>query len=151
MRIIVAGLLVIVLCFFISIVFIVLLNSRSNFVGYTLLLMWILLPGFWVIGSLLAYKRSLKNYYVAQKDNLMVVRSKLGGTGTEYYRYDSMITISFQQSFFGKKYSYGDIIINIPRLDKKIILQNILNPAEQTNRLKNIASKKTNNTQSLIN
>lgn len=149
-RILIAGLLVILLCFFVSIVFIVVLNLSSNFAGYTLLTLWILLPGIWVIGSLLAYKRSLKSSYVAQNDALKVVKPKFPGTDTEYYRYDSIITISFYQSFFGKKFDYGNIVIHIPKLDKKIILQNVISPAQQTSKLNSIASKKTNSTQSLI-
>lgn len=44
------------------------------------------------------------------------------------YLYESIISVSFNQNYFGKKYGYGDVHITIPKLEKKLVLEDVEKP-----------------------
>lgn len=47
------------------------------------------------------------------------------------FLYESIITASFNQNYFGKKYGYGDLHVTIPKLEKTLVLKDIDDPSSK--------------------
>ncbi|MEK7594115.1 MAG: hypothetical protein AAB436_00560 [Patescibacteria group bacterium] len=70
--------------------------------------------------------------YLLGQDALLITRPNgLMGITQDVYLYESILSISFRQDYFGKKYGYGDIDIAIPKLNSTLVLANVIEPSLQ--------------------
>lgn len=108
--------------------------SITQWTGITVqILVWALLIITWGLASLYSWKTWNKKYYEVTDDAVIVYSDGMWKTDTEevIYRYESIISIRLTQSFWGKRYGYGDIRLTIPKIDQEIILSDIKNPQQQ--------------------
>ena len=69
--------------------------------------------------SMIAYiKWNSKEYRLSPEG--IVVTGSVGALGKKQkiYLYESIISVSFNQNYFGAKYGYGDMHVTIPKLKK---------------------------------
>lgn len=132
-----AGLIVLFTCVLITIVFRAFLGLGLNVERYLLWSMWVLLPGMWVIGSMIIRDKWRKTTYQLTNDALVIHKGSLGGgSNQQMYRYDAIIAVNVKQDFWGSKYGYGDVYLEIPRLGQHIQLRGICEPDKQAQALK---------------
>lgn len=84
------------------------------------------------IASMIFYGKWQANHYLLRAEGIVVT----WGFGDfsrkqKLYLYESIISVSINQNYFGKKYGYGDIHVTIPKLDRKLILRDITEPTKQ--------------------
>lgn len=97
------------------------------------------------IATMIFYGKWQANTYVLRDEGIVVTwgfgdlsrRQKL-------YLYESIISVSINQEYFGKKYHYGDIHVTIPKLDRKLILKDISHPNQQMKALELFIKSKAN-------
>lgn len=136
-RIATAGVAVLGICLFMTIVFRDVLGLGTNIERYVLLALWVLLPAMWLIGSAMARSKWGKTTYKLTDDSLVVIQGNgFGGKSRQLYRYDSIISVDIEQDAWGTRHGYGDIYLQIPRLDKQIVLRGVMEPEKQTKALK---------------
>jgi uncharacterized membrane protein YdbT with pleckstrin-like domain len=108
----------------------------------------------WAISAYFVTKWWNNSSYSITDESLIVSTSRPGIFGTSessVYRYESIASISVKQDYFGKKYNYGDIVVNMPKVED-VVLRDVANPKEELIKLKKIiAERNGNDTQALIN
>lgn len=131
------GLAVLGICLLLTVIFRAVLGLGTNIERYVLLALWILLPGMWILGSVMARRRWGKTSYKLTNDALVVIQtSTFGGKSRQLYRYDSIIAVDVEQDAWGSRHGYGDIYLEIPRLHKRVVLKAVMEPEKQTRELK---------------
>jgi uncharacterized membrane protein YdbT with pleckstrin-like domain len=148
-RIVIAWLLVLTMCGVISLALAVIMQNLPQSRNVLLLVVWTTLPLLWLIGSIKAYKGYKKGRYELKDDSLVVYKGGIFGTSSKLYRYDSIVSVEVQQSYFGKKHNYGTLYITIPRLETVLRLRDIDHPHAQAEKLKAVSAKRTQ-TQSMV-
>lgn len=89
--------------------------------------------------------------YLLGQDSIIVTRpSGMFGVTQDVYLYESILSISFQQDYFGKKYGYGDIDISIPKLGKTLVLKSVVEPSKQLPHLKAQIQQKADRPRALV-
>jgi uncharacterized membrane protein YdbT with pleckstrin-like domain len=132
-----AGLWVLVTCALITVLFRTVIGIGSNVESYLLWALWVLLPGMWVIGSMIARDKWRKSSYSLTKDAVVVTKGNMvGGKSRQMYRYDAIIAVDVEQDLWGSRFGFGDVHLEIPRLGRRVILRAVNNPHEQTKQLK---------------
>lgn len=120
--------------------------------GFLSLLILVGLPLLWLaqsVGMYIAW-----NQFSATADNSAIKvkrKGKWGASSSTVYRYESIVTVELRQTYFGKKYNYGDIVLTIPKLEYPIILHNIDSPKKSMLLIQEKIANLRANTQSLIN
>lgn len=81
---------------------------------------------------MIAYSRWLGTHYDLTPEGI-VVATGFGNFANKrkIFLYESIISASFNQNYFGKKYGYGDMHITIPKLEQKLILKDIEDPGDK--------------------
>lgn len=148
-QIVISGVFLLLICIVTTVLFRSLFNYTNRIEQITLLVLWVSMTLIWGLGSILIWYKWQKNKYILTDDSLIVIKSDLTGSTESYYRYDSFLSIEVKQGILNKK--TGTIIINIPKMDQPLILENINNPNKEAERLKRRISKTSKDTKSLIN
>jgi hypothetical protein len=149
-QIVAAGAFTLLLCILITIFFTRVTGMDTRVEGWIVFLSWIILPLLWLVGSVAASKNLRQTQVVLGPDTLAVQKKSIFGTDTQLYRYDSILSVHVKSGYLGKKYGYGTIALEIPKLNKPVVLDYISTPElHATNIKKEISSKSS--TQSLIN
>lgn len=138
-----AGVSVLLICILVTVIFRSVLGLGLNIERYLLWALWVLLPGMWVIGSMLARDKWRKTSYKLTDDALVISRGgMMGGGNRQMYRYDAIIAIDVKQDMWGSRFGYGDVYVEIPRLGRHIVLRAVTEPNQQTKALKaNVAQQ----------
>lgn len=80
--------------------------------------------------TLIRYIKWQSVHYLLSPEGIVVTDSVgMLGKKQKIYLYESIITASVNQNFFGRKYGYGDIHLTIPKLEKKLMLKDLDQPA----------------------
>lgn len=84
------------------------------------------------IAVLMAYLKWRDDKYILTDEGIMI-SSSLSPTKKKHkiFLYESIISVSSNQNYFGSKLGYGEIHITIPKLGEKLILKDIEEPDEQ--------------------
>lgn len=84
------------------------------------------------VSILLAYYKWRDDRYVLTEEGILI-SSSLSPTKKKrkIYLYESIISLSCNQNYFGTKFNYGEIHVTIPKLEDKLILKDVENPEEQ--------------------
>lgn len=132
-----AGLVVLCTCILITLLFKTVLGLGLNVERYVLWSLWIILPGAWVLGSMIADDKSRKTAYVLA-DDALIIRSRglFGPRSQRMYRYDVIAAVEVKQNSWGNRYNYGDIYLDVPRLHCTVILRAVSHPEEQALQIK---------------
>lgn len=91
-------------------------------------------------------------YFLGQ-DAILVTRPRgfIGsGVTQDVYLYESILSLSFQQDYFGKKYGYGDINISIPKLKETLVLKSVVEPSQQLPHIKAQLNQRTDRPRALV-
>jgi hypothetical protein len=92
-----------------------------------------------------------KTKYLLGQDSIIVTQPNgMFGVTQDVYLYESILSISFQQDYFGKKYGYGDIDISIPKLGKTLVLKSVVEPSKQLPHLKAQIQQKADRPRALV-
>lgn len=120
-----------------------LLSGFLTFLGI-MLLAW--------IAILIRSKKWDATHFILGEDALLVTRMRglMGMTTQDVYLYESILSARVQQTYFGQKYGYGDIELTIPKLDRQIILREVVNPDQQLLILKAQMESKGNRSRELV-
>lgn len=103
------------------------------------------------VAILIRNKKWHDTKYILGQDAILVTRPNgLTGVTQDVYLYESILSISFRQDFFGKKYGYGDIDITIPKLGKTLVLEGVVEPAKQLPHLKAQLEQKASRPRALV-
>ena len=88
------------------------------------------------VASMIYYGRWQANTYELRSEGI-VVNTGFGNFSRKQklYLYESIISVSFNQDYFGKKYGYGNVHVTIPKLEKKLILEDIEKPDQNLSAL----------------
>lgn len=108
--------------------------SLTQWTGITTqILAWAILLVAWGCASLYSWHSWHKKFYEITHDAVIAYSDGLWKTDSTQtiYRYESIISIRLTQSFWGKRYGYGDIRLTIPKIDKEVILSDIKHPQQQ--------------------
>lgn len=105
----------------------------------------------WIVSSLKLWLNWNSKKYEITKD-AFIVHGKSGkwGSSQAIYRYESIISIKMTQGFWGKKYNYGDVHLNIPKLDKELVMYDIERPIEQLQEVQKRINERSNNSATLV-
>lgn len=137
-QIITSGALVMAACVFATLFFDKLVSFAPNLQSLLLTTLWIVLPLLWLLGSVYAYKTWPKANYILLDEALRVQKKGLfGATAEQLYRYESILTTGSSTSMFGE---YGTIKLTLSQLDP-IIIHGVVNPEEQTRKIKEMIAK----------
>lgn len=132
-----AGLFVLFVCVVVTLAFRSVIGLGLSIEKYLLWALWVLLPGMWVIGSMIARDKWHKSSYTLTEDAVVVAKGNMmGGGSRQMYRYDAIIAVDVRQDVWGSRFGYGDVSLEIPRLDRRVILRSVSSPHEQTKQLK---------------
>lgn len=138
------GIAVLLICVFVTVIFRTVLGLGLNIERYILWALWVLLPGMWLIGSMIARDKWRKTSYKLTDDALVVSRGNMmGGGNRQMYRYDAIIAVDVKQDIWGSRYGYGDVYLEIPRLGRHVVLRAIAEPNEQTKALKSNVARQS--------
>lgn len=124
----------------VSLLLIIILPTNSRIQTPLLIIIWSILPLGWIVGSAALVLRERNTKYILGPQTLTIKNGSFFGSSTEaLYRYDSMLSVESNQSFFGRKYNYGTIHITVPKLEtaNAVQLKAVDNPHEQAKRIKN--------------
>ncbi len=109
------------------------------------------LGGTWILYSiLLSLKWNSTKYYIG-KHAIVVTNSRLGGRTKTMYRYESIVKVTMEQGYLGKRNGYGDIIMAMPKVEEDIVLKDIDNPVAQLAEIQDKISEFGSSTHALIN
>lgn len=110
------------------------------------------LPLLWILQSIGLYL-SWNAQTITISEDAIKVSKKRGwmGQSNTVYRYESIVSAELQQTHFGQKYGYGDIILTIPKLENDVVLGNIDLPTKSMDYIQKRIAGLRQNTQSLIN
>lgn len=82
--------------------------------------------------------------YKLSPEGIIVSKSSgLFGKKRKVYLYESIISASYTQHYFGTKYGYGDIHIEIPKLEKQLVLKDVYDPSQYLPRIQAHMRSKT--------
>jgi membrane protein YdbS with pleckstrin-like domain len=141
--IVVAVIAAIVMRLFISMAFNTYLFSGLITFVVVVLLAW--------VAILIRSKKWNNTKYLLGPDALMISRPDgLFGVVQDVYLYESILSISFKQDYFGKKYGYGDIDVTIPKLKSTLVLTSVVEPSTQLPFLKAHMEKKADQPRALV-
>ena len=89
------------------------------------------------VAAMIYYGRWQANTYELRSEGI-VVNTGFGNFSRKQklYLYESIISVSFNQDYFGKKYGYGNVHVTIPKLEQKLILEDIERPDQTMPALK---------------
>lgn len=103
------------------------------------------------IAILIRNKKWRDTRYLLGPDAIIVTRPNgIMGVTQDVYLYESILSISFQQDYFGKKYGYGDIDISIPKLNQTLVLRSVVEPAQQLPHIKAQLNRKADRPRALV-
>ncbi len=140
-----SGASVLIICVLVTVIFRSVLSLGLNIERYVLWGLWVLLPGMWVIGSMIARDKWRKSSYKLTDDALVISQGNMmGGANRQMYRYDAIIAVNIKQDVWGSRFDYGDIYIKIPRLGRDVVLRAVANPNEQIKPLKALVNQHSN-------
>lgn len=107
--------------------------------GFSRILTFLIIMGFAGLGAMIYHVKWHAVSYTLRPEGI-IVGSSVGvfGKKQKVYLYESVISASVNQGYFGNKYGYGDIHVTIPKLEKKLILKDVLLPDK---RLEDIYSR----------
>lgn len=96
------------------------------------ILTFLIVLGIGGIAAMIYYAKWQAQTYILRHEGI-VVSNGLGNFSRKQklFLYESIISVSFNQNYFGKKYGYGNLHITIPKLDQKLILKDVVEPDEQ--------------------
>ncbi len=117
-------------------IFFGLFSLGTNFGFFVFVMIWIVCFFIWLIGSYMAYKQYRNTTYVLSDDALSVTKGGFFKSVTDLYRYDSIISVHIGQNFAGKTFGYSDLVINIPKLEKNVVLVGVVDPLKQAETIK---------------
>jgi len=84
------------------------------------------------IAVLLAFFRWRDDRYILTEDGILISSSlSLTQKKRKIFLYESILSVSSNQNYFGSKLGYGEIHVTIPKLGEKLILKDIEDPEEQ--------------------
>lgn len=109
--------------------FFTLLLGSADWSGFLTFLIILFMIGF---AAMIYYIKWQSIEYLLGPEAILVTTS-VGAVGKKQkvYLYESIISASFNQNIFGRKYGYGDMHITIPKLDQKLILKDVDRPGAQ--------------------
>jgi hypothetical protein len=137
-----AGMVTLATCVVVTVTFRSVIGLGLNIERYLIWALWVLLPGMWVIGSMIRRDKWRKSSYMLTDDALVVSSGNmLGGGNRQMYRYDAIISVNIRQGALGNRYGYGDVSLEIPRLGRDVVLQGIADPHMQIKELKSRISQ----------
>lgn len=112
------------------------LTSRATMT--VIALTWVIFPLIWAIASITMTKKWHKTSYVLTDDYLIVNKTMpFGGKKQRLYRYEAMISLRTEQSYWSKRHGYGTIHITMPRPEQEVVLPYVSDPERQAVFLKN--------------
>lgn len=117
-------------------IFFGLFSLGTNFGLFVFIIMWVSCFFIWLIGSYLAYRGYKSTTYVLSDDALSVTKGGLFKSVTDLYRYDSIISVHISQNLAGKTFGYSDLVINIPKLGRDVVLVGVIDPLKQAEAIK---------------
>lgn len=101
-------------------------------------LTWVMFPLLWAVASIAMTKKWRKTSYVFAEDYLIINKSlPFGGKKQRLYRYEAMISLRSEQSYWSKRRGYGTIHIIMPRPEHEVVLSYVSDPERQAVFLKN--------------
>lgn len=128
--------------------FFTILLGSADWSGFLTFLIILFVIGF---AAMIYYKKWLSIEYVLGPEAILVTKSNGAfGKKQKVFLYESIITASFNQNYFGRKYGYGDMHITIPKLEEKLILKDIDSPGNQLPFLQERIRNKTGINRSLV-
>lgn len=100
--------------------------------GFSRILTFLLIMGFAGLAAMIYHIKWHAVIYILRPEGIIVGNS-VGAFGKKQkvYLYESIISASVNQNYFGNKYGYGDIHVTIPKLEKKLILKDVEIPDKQ--------------------
>lgn len=131
-RIITTGIVALAIGMMATIMFSILFGWTRYQGWFSISITWVVLFLGWVYTALKLKMKWDKIRYEISPDAIILYEKagKFGGSKT-IYRYESIISVRMTQDYLGKKYGYGNVHINIPKLDKEIVLKDVDHPNEQ--------------------
>lgn len=125
------------LCLVISVLFMQFIALGTRVEHYILLALWVLLPLMWAGWALALRAKWDKTSYALTDDAIVLSTKQLGGGGRkQLYRYDAILSVSASSGLWGGRYNYGDIALDIPRLDRQVMLRHVANPEDVAEQIK---------------
>lgn len=127
---------IMVVGFFVALLTAILFGSIVNFVvgAYdgSRILTFLIVMAITSVAVTLAYYKWRDDKYVLTEEGILI-SSSLSPTKKKrkIYLYESIISVSCNQNYFGTKFNYGEIHVTIPKLEDKLILKDVENPEEQ--------------------
>jgi hypothetical protein len=94
---------------------------------------WLLVIGFTILAMILAWINSKSAVYELTKDSIIIGGSGLSGASNKkVYSVLHVTSVSVKQTWFGRKYNYGRVIVNMDRLEdnRTLRLVNIIDPGK---------------------
>jgi membrane protein YdbS with pleckstrin-like domain len=83
-------------------------------------------------------------------ETAIIVQSGVGTHTEDVYRFDSVVSASIQQSFLGKKYGYGNIVLGVPHMQGDLILRDIDQPSSLLEKMHKKLANSTVNPNALL-
>lgn len=100
--------------------------------GFSRILTFLIIMGFAGLAAMIYHIKWHAVEYILRPEGIIVGRSVgVFGKKQKVYLYESIITASVNQNYFGNRYGYGDIHVTIPKLEKKLILKDVEIPDKQ--------------------
>ncbi len=117
-------------CAFVTLFFLRIVPLPSRAAMTIIALTWVGLPLLWAITSIVMRKKWHKTSYIIG-DNHLTVRKDgfMSGVSQQMYRYDTMISLKVEQSFWGRRSGYGTLRITLPRIEDEVALSYVPDPA----------------------
>ena len=149
-RLIVAGIMTLLVCLLVTLLFNTALGFGTNIEKFIVRTLWFSAIIMYAIAVLLDFSTRKKSKYVLDPDSLVVYKNRVFGMSKVMYRYDSMLAVEVNQSGLGSAMSAGSIVIKIAKLDNDIVLQQVLNPEKQAQRIKDAIVKHSPHSAALV-
>ncbi len=113
---------------------------------------WLGMGTVWVVQSVLSWMVWRSTTYKITPEAITVqAKSGLLGSAKTMYRYESILSVSVDQSFWGKRRGYGCIKLNVPKLDNDIVLKDVDHPSAQLAELQSRINSRGGSGHALIN
>ena len=119
--------------------------------GFSRILTFLLVMGFAGVAGMIYHTKWHAIVYILKPEGIIVSNS-VGAFGKKQkvYLYESIISASVNQGYFGNRYGYGDIHVTIPKLEKKLILKDVAIPEKHLEDLYARIKSKVNNHNVLV-